>query len=78
MKNFDADGIFAVPVIEAYPELAAEYMQVVESPMDFRTIKEERVHEYESIKELQGDLILVFKNCCTFNEAGSDVWIMTL
>ena len=75
IQNSDVDGIFEVPVLETYPDLESAYLAIVKSPMDLRTIEEERVHEYESIKELQKDLILMFKNCCIFNETGSDLWI---
>lgn len=39
--------------------------------MDFRTIVEDRVHIYQSIQQLQEDLLLVFDNCVVFNEEGS-------
>ncbi|KAL3944011.1 MAG: hypothetical protein SGBAC_001921 [Bacillariaceae sp.] len=74
IESLDTDGIFAVPVLEAYPDLANAYLTVVDTPMDLRTIEEERLQQYESIKELQEDLILMFKNCCAFNETGSDLW----
>ena len=74
LENLDTDGIFAIPVLESYPELETDYLTVVDTPMDLRTIEEERLHEYESIKELQNDLILMFKNCCAFNETGTDLW----
>lgn len=74
IESLDTDGIFAVPVLEAYPDLANAYLTVVDTPMDLRTIEEERLQQYESIKELQEDLILMFKNCCAFNEMGSDLW----
>jgi len=35
--------------------------------MDFRTIEEERMHAYQSIRELQDDIILIFENCYKFN-----------
>lgn len=78
LENSDTDGVFAQPVIEAYPDLETAYLKVVETPMDLRTIEEERVHHYESIKQLQEDLILMFKNCCDFNETGSDLWTYSL
>mmetsp|Transcript_9846 Transcript_9846/g.23194 ORF Transcript_9846/g.23194 Transcript_9846/m.23194 type:complete len:2231 (+) Transcript_9846:109-6801(+) len=74
LETMDSDGIFAVPVVETYPDLEMAYLTVVETPMDLRTIEEERVHQYESVKELQEDLILMFKNCCAFNETGTDLW----
>lgn len=63
-----------MPVTEAYPESAEEYLKTVDDPMDFRTIVEERIPCYECISELQEDLILVFRNCTTFNEVGTEYW----
>lgn len=63
----DEDKIFELPVVEALPEIKHEYLQRVSRPMDFRTIEEERVNYYNSITELQDDLILTFQNCILFN-----------
>lgn len=60
--------MFAEPVAEAYPEVADQYNAVIEMPMDFRTIEEDRLPRYRSISELQHDLELVFNNCITFND----------
>lgn len=38
--------------------------------MDFRTIEEERLQMYRSIRELQQDLVLTFRNCMQFNPDG--------
>ena len=67
-RELDTFGFFTIPVVEAFPEVADEYSQAVEDPMDFRTIEEERLSTYGHISELQDDLILVFRNCCIFNE----------
>ena len=72
--ELDQEGIFAVPVVEAYPEIEELYLSAIESPMDLRTIDEMRIHEYKDIKELQSDLILMLRNCCTFNAEGSPYW----
>lgn len=58
---------FKRPVLDDYPELADSYLKVVTEPMDLRTIQEERVHLYQHIKELQDDLLLIFRNCINFN-----------
>jgi len=63
----DAGETFAIPVAEAYPDLAESYLETIEQPMDFRTIQEERLPTYGSLHDLQNDLILVFQNCITFN-----------
>ena len=60
-------GAFAIPVVEAFPEIKAEYNVVIEYPMDFRTISEDRIHEYQEISERQYDLSMCFKNCMVFN-----------
>jgi hypothetical protein len=67
-SELDNLSLFAVPVVEAVPEVKKEYERMIESPMDLRTIREERVMQYESISELQQDLILMYQNCCRFNE----------
>jgi hypothetical protein len=41
--------------------------------MDLRTIEEERVQQYQHIKELQQDLNTMFENCYNFNGAGTDL-----
>mmetsp|Transcript_9680 Transcript_9680/g.26367 ORF Transcript_9680/g.26367 Transcript_9680/m.26367 type:complete len:160 (+) Transcript_9680:301-780(+) len=63
----DRSDTFSAPVVETYPALATTYYKVIRDPMDFRTIREDRMDHYESIQELQQDLILVFSNCCKFN-----------
>jgi putative N-acetylmannosamine-6-phosphate epimerase len=73
-KLSDHEQVFAVPVLESYPDLAPAYLNVVSLPMDLRTIEEERLNEYFAIKELQKDLVLIFRNCCTFNAEGSHFW----
>lgn len=57
--------------MEAYPSIQDEYLAAVSCPMDFRTIREDRIQLYRSITDMQEDLILVFGNCMTFNEEGS-------
>ena len=69
--NVDEDGIFAEPVVEAFPEIARDYKKVVKNPMDFRTILEDRLPIYKSIRECQQDLILIIQNCMTFNVENS-------
>lgn len=68
MRVLDSEkGAFEIPVAEAFPEIETAYLRAVTSPMDFRTIEEERLPTYESISQLQDDLILVFGNCVRFN-----------
>ena len=67
-RVIDESEVFAEPVCEAYPAVKDDYLAVVENPMDFRTIEEDRLNYYRSIRELQQDLILVFNNCLAFNK----------
>jgi len=69
----DEAGMFAAPVLESYPDIANAYLSVIDTPMDLRTIEEERMNIYSSIEMLQDDLIRIFSNCCTFNGAESDL-----
>ena len=69
LGDVDEDGLFAIPVAEALPDLADEYRDKIEEPMDFRTIVEERLPRYRSIRELQLDLVTIFHNCIVFNGA---------
>ncbi len=71
-RVLDEDDLFNIPVVEAYPSVAHDYIQVVSNPMDLRTIEEERLQVYRSIAELQQDLILIFDNCIQFNGVASD------
>jgi Bromodomain len=69
----DIEGHFGTPVLESYPELANDYLEIVDEPMDFRTIEEERIPQYTKIKDLQTDLFMVFDNCSQFNGADTDM-----
>ena len=60
-------------MLETYPQIEDDYNRVVEDPMDFRTIREEHIPAYESILDLQMDLIQVFKNCIMYNGPGAVV-----
>mmetsp|Transcript_45051 Transcript_45051/g.109545 ORF Transcript_45051/g.109545 Transcript_45051/m.109545 type:complete len:2276 (-) Transcript_45051:82-6909(-) len=74
LSDLDTFNAFDRPVLEYFPDLQEEYLSVIEEPMDFRTIEEERLHAYRSIRDLQNDLILTFQNCCTFNAEGEEIW----
>lgn len=69
----DTSGLFATPVIEAHPEIADAYLSIIDMPMDLRTIEEERLNMYTSIQMLQDDLVLMYRNCCTFNGVESSL-----
>ena len=65
-----------MPVAESYPDIAQDYLSVIEEPMDFRTIEEDRLPVYRTIGELQQDLMLVFNNCLSFNEGDNELSAM--
>lgn len=67
----DQEGIFSIPVLESNPEIADAYLELIKEPMDLRTIEEERIPQYESIKELQDDLVKMLENCCDYNGTDS-------
>lgn len=75
-STMDEGGNFAIPVIEAFPEITDDYLARVQNPLDFRTIQEERLQLYHSIHELQDDLILVFSNCMNYNVPDSDLYLV--
>jgi hypothetical protein len=72
LSEDDELRIFSKPVIEAYPDIADSYLKMIETPMDLQTISEERANVYSSISMLQDDLVIMFRNCCTFNGKDSD------
>jgi len=73
MRSLDSMDLFNIPVIEAYPDISEAYSKQIESPIDFRTIEEEKLPHYSKISQLQVDLIQVFKNCVEFNGESSDL-----
>lgn len=73
-RNLDEAGNFLLPVVESFPDIADDYLAAIIVPMDFRTIVEERLNVYQSIADLQDDLILVFRNCMEFNVPESDLY----
>mmetsp|Transcript_2788 Transcript_2788/g.6049 ORF Transcript_2788/g.6049 Transcript_2788/m.6049 type:complete len:165 (+) Transcript_2788:81-575(+) len=74
----DTSGMFSKPVIEAHPAIADAYLDAIETPMDLRTIEEERVNVYGSIQMLQDDLVLMFRNCCTFNGKETSIGVIAI
>jgi len=74
VEEFDAEQLFHIPVLEQYPDMEKKYLEKVETPMDFRTIRNNCVENYQVIGDLQEDLILVFRNCCSFNKVNSPYW----
>ncbi|KAL9187228.1 hypothetical protein ACHAXT_001331 [Thalassiosira profunda] len=78
LRELDFNELFTRPVAEAYPEVEDAYRELIDTPMDFRTIEEERLPHYGCINELREDLILVFRNCCVFNEDNDEYYDYSL
>ena len=76
ISDTDELEMFANPVAEAHPAISDAYLSVIETPMDLRTIEEDRIHYYNSIQMLQDDLVLMFNNCCKFNAPNTEFWII--
>lgn len=79
LRNFsqrllDEAEAFLIPVLDNFPELNDVYVERIAQPMDYRTIEEERLWYYQSISELQADLLLVYYNCMEFNEPDSPLY----
>jgi len=74
METADTDKLFRVPVSEQYPLVAERYLDCIKLPMDFKTIREDRLQGYTQISELQEDLILILRNCCRFNGEKTKYW----
>ena len=64
-ERLDDVKLFHRPVIEKY-SLADMYLKIIEYPMDLKTMRS-KLRKYQSIQEMQEDLILIFDNCFTFN-----------
>jgi len=52
-----------------------DYFDIVKHPMDLGTVRK-NLKKYNSAKEFAVDVRLVFKNCITYNQPGSDIVIM--
>ncbi|XP_043236297.1 protein polybromo-1-like isoform X4 [Amphibalanus amphitrite] len=52
-----------------------QYYDVIKQPMDLKMVAQRiQASEYSSLSELEADLQLVFRNACTFNEPGSQIY----
>jgi len=60
-----------INVLQLYPE----YYDVIETPIDLKTIAR-KIQEgaYNSIGDMEKDLILMCRNACQFNEPGSQIY----
>lgn len=76
-RNKDA-WIFKDPVIESHElthEAKVAYSSIIVNPMDFATIRK-NIAAIESPGEFEADMLLVFRNCATFNKPGQDAFEM--
>ncbi|KAF0306244.1 Protein polybromo-1 [Amphibalanus amphitrite] len=70
---------FVMGAADGPPKLEREklpqYYDVIKQPMDLKTVAQRiQASEYSSLSELEADLQLVFRNACTFNEPGSQIY----
>ncbi|XP_037079374.1 protein polybromo-1-like [Pollicipes pollicipes] len=73
----DADGRQMSTWFQLVPHRTKlpQYYEVIKQPMDLKTVAQRiQGSEYTSLHELETDLQLVFKNACTFNEPGSQIY----
>ena len=60
-----------LPSRRKYPE----YYEVIECPIDLKTVARKiQQNEYNSLNEMERDLLLLTKNACLFNEPGSQIY----
>lgn len=70
----DAAKLFAIPVVEAFPNLAAAYAAVVASPMDFRTLTDRvAAGGFQSVGAFSAALRDIYDNAILFNDSSSTV-----
>ncbi|KAI8877833.1 Bromodomain-containing protein, partial [Backusella circina FSU 941] len=63
----DKKELFRYPVT---PELAADYYDIIKSPMSFEDMLEKLTgHIYLKINEFESDLTLIWTNSMTYNKA---------
>ena len=71
---------YAFPFLEPVDPIALnipDYLTIIKNPMDFGTVKAKLANNaYRSPKEFADDVNLVFTNACTYNQPGSDVYVM--
>jgi len=58
------------------PTTVPMYHDIIKKPMDFTTLKTNLDNKkYATLEEFHSDLLLIFKNCYTFNMEGSDLFV---
>ncbi|XP_065223085.1 protein polybromo-1 isoform X3 [Planococcus citri] len=77
MTASDQDTRPLYPVFQLLPskKLYPEYYDVIENPIDLRTIARKiQDGKYANLNEMERDLLLMTKNACLFNEPGSQIY----
>ncbi|XP_060080852.1 E3 ubiquitin-protein ligase TRIM33-like isoform X2 [Ylistrum balloti] len=66
--------VFHEPVSKAVPN----YYKIITNPIDFGKIKcklqRQNFNHYNVVDEFIADMLLVFRNCRTYNDATSEIW----
>ncbi|KAL3841518.1 hypothetical protein ACJMK2_019652 [Sinanodonta woodiana] len=69
-----SSSVFHEPVNKAVPN----YYKIITNPMDFSSIKHklrrEHFNHYNTVEEFLSDVLLVFKNCYTYNAPGTEIY----
>ena len=73
LKTHRDAGPFQRPVIEDFSDI--NYLEVIKTPMDLRTIGEKLKKGYLKAEEFESDVRLILTNCLAFN--GDDDLIYT-
>lgn len=69
--------VFAEPVDPVALNIP-DYFTIITNPMDLGTIRKKLdAGEYDTVDQFKADVDLVFKNACTYNLPGSDVYVMS-
>ncbi|KAI9485157.1 hypothetical protein BDB00DRAFT_87978 [Zychaea mexicana] len=62
----DKKELFRFPVT---PDVAPDYSEIIDTPMSFAEILEKfSAHEYTSLEQVESDIMLIWKNCKTYNK----------
>lgn len=51
------------------------YLEIIKHPMDFSTIEKKlKAEEYATLEQFENDVLLVFRNCFTFNQLDGEIY----
>ncbi|KAI8141930.1 hypothetical protein BJV82DRAFT_616493 [Fennellomyces sp. T-0311] len=64
--DMDKKELFRYPVT---PDVAPDYTEIIDTPMSFADILDKfSLHEYTSLDQVKTDVMLIWKNCMTYNK----------